>query len=328
MLAADSLAGWFLDNPFFLALVVFTVSAVVVAFVKGRALDRCLKSFRGSPVRIETFGRPPIYGTLKVGRDAVEIEFPAERERAVSRLVYRSEFAGLKAVVRALGDLDAAAEHRRARALRLVRRPPVWRRAARWARNALNTVQDAVQDSVRLSLGRLKAEAQGLQQADGALGRAGAELTGAILARYERILEDLRGRRVVVQLALPGGRDESVVGVLREYTPEFLEVWDVEYPVAAGVPVGGRDESGISAVPSDLGLRVRNASEKTVRIERVRRPDGVEELGGGLVGPGEVIEVSVKGKTAGATLECGFLSPCDLILPRPAAVVRHRARDE
>lgn len=267
---------WILSaDPLLLALIVLTISGLVVAFIKARATDRCLRAFRGYPVRVETGEAPPITDTLRVGRDVIEVLFDRPRrlpggERILSQLVYQSEFPSLSAVVRALDDLTPRQLRRRNRAKRRAERPSILRRGCRWLRNVLNSIQDALQDTLGLLTGRLRGKAPGLAGADGGIRRAQKELTGAALSRYERLLERLRGRHVVVQRTLPGGPQETLTGILLEYTPRFLEISDVQYPLRAEVDAKPPPEEG--AVP-----------------------------------------------------EGTITSLCDLILPRPAAVVRHRA---
>lgn len=178
---------WILSaDPLLLALIVLTISGLVVAFIKARATDRCLRAFRGYPVRVETGEASPITGTLRVGRDVIEVLFDRPRrlpggERILSQLVYQSEFPNLNAVVRALDDLTPRQLRRRNRAKRRAERPSILRRGCRWLRNALNSIQDALQDTLGLLTGRLRGKAPGLAGADGGIRRAQKELTGAAL---------------------------------------------------------------------------------------------------------------------------------------------------
>ncbi len=333
---------WLAANPLFLTFVLLVALGLATALVKGRAVDRCLKCFRGYPVRIEFSDGAVVEGTLRVGREVVEAEFDSPRRtasghEATSRLVYESEFDDIKAFVRRLDVLTKRQERHRRRALARVTRPSLMRRLTRRLANVGRSIQDAIQDAAGLWMGRARSGSAVLSGATSGIDRAKKELAGVIFTRYEALLEELRGRRVVVELTIDRDRSETFVGTLREYSQEFLEIWDVEYPLGVKAPVLKKGQapepaeddgpSDIAATESELGVRVKNASAKALRIDAIRAGSKTEALGGAIVGPGEVIEVSVKGSTEDAVLECFSPTPCDLILPRKAATIRHRAAE-
>lgn len=249
---------------FYLTLAFAVVSATVLAFFRGRRRDRCLKEFAGFPVTLERSGGAPIYGRLRVEPTGIEIVY-AERflggkdKVKTSYILYKTEFPVLIAFVRFQDELDEAEQKRRRTELERTYHPSAWRKLGRRMGNFFNTVRDSVVEVVNMLVGRMKGMGVGgavIGSQTKTVSKLKEELMGSIGTAYEPLIEPYIGHRVVIEIVREGERCEYS-GVLKEYTAEFIEILDVEYPSARA---GGELKVADLVVPRKVAL-VRHLGE-------------------------------------------------------------------
>jgi hypothetical protein len=224
-------------------LIVLLIAAVVVGvFVSGRRRDRCLKDFNGDPVTIEVGDSEAIDGRLFVAATGIELTYPEPRRDdrgrvETSYILYKREFGGLRAVARYFDELDEERRARRDLDLKRTHPPSASRRWARRTRNFIATVRDALLEFGALLLGRVRPAAMGapgLAARDKYAAQLRAQVSEALANAYEPLLERHIGRRVVVEV-IDETDEEEWVGVLEEYSIDFIEIVDVEHCGPGGV---------------------------------------------------------------------------------------------
>ena len=212
------------------------VAAVLGMFLKGRSRDRCLRDFSGYPVSIERVKGKPIYGTLFVETTGLEISYRAEHVDAQghiekSFILYKGEYSDIWALVRYQDELDDRQTRARERELARTYHPSATRRYRRKTRNFFNTVRDSVMEISGLVVGRMKGTALGgtvLGSQDKYISKIQKGVIDTAATSFEPLLERHIGRKVVLDVVKDDGIVEYV-GVLKEYTAEFVELMDVDF---------------------------------------------------------------------------------------------------
>ena len=288
---AGGLGELLLNNVVGLSILVIFAAALVTAFLRSRARDRCLKDFHGFNVTLERKDGKLIWGELRVYSSGFELLYRKPRQDPAghveaSYIVYGSQVGNMvRALYRFHSELTPANQRRRRRSARRTYRPTLFRWLGRRFRNALNTLRDAVVQSLGVVMGQVKKAHPGssLLAQDQRLLGVGKELVGVAGNAFDPILERYVGKRVVVQIESGRGTVEYP-GILKDYTADFLEVLNVPVrgPAAAVKPP----------------------------------PEGAEGAGGSEEAPGAGTERADEETPPAPRL-------ADIVLPRAVALVRH-----
>ena len=225
------------SDIFTLTLVVLFASALLGAFLRTRARDRCLKDFEGHQVNIQETPEKRAWGHLMVYPNGVELIYQESHRDAqghieTSMVYYREQLQKVRFIMRAHDELSPSNQERRAADIRRTYRPGLRRRLSRSLWNTINSIRDAVMEALGMVIGRAKSaggSGSTLLQQDKYLAGVGKDLLGHVARAYDPILERYIGRRVVVELAGPDGTEEFA-GILKEYSQRYLEVLNVRYP--------------------------------------------------------------------------------------------------
>jgi hypothetical protein len=156
--------------------------------------------------------------------------------------------------------------------------------------------------------------------------RVGQTFISSVGTSYDPMLERRVGTRVVFEL----DRDGSVceyVGILKEYSRNFIEVLDVDYPSRTAVKLDrGMGRLLSKGVVCDLdgdSLEIRNGSPEPVTIDTVVAAEEIkldETIPAGDTWRTELPpgygEVEIRART---------VRRADLLIPRTRAVVRHQS---
>lgn len=213
------------------------LTAGVVAFICGRNKDRCLKDFSGTFVVLELKDGKRFSGILRLETSGIELLFRSgdigqgSSNRSSSYILYKKEFPLIQKIIRYV-DAQGKEEARiRKKHLRSISSSggsfKVWRRI----RNVIGTIRDSFMELATLLLGRTKnsalvgktvsgQEKYIAQMQNQALTYAGTS--------YEPIIERYIGRKVILVVDGDAGVEEYVC-VLKEYSPDLIEVMDVDH---------------------------------------------------------------------------------------------------
>jgi len=226
-----------MQDTFLITIVLIVLCTMAGAFARGRSRDKCLRDFCGFPARLLKKDGKQVWGTLRVEHSGIELVYQApyldgeDAHVETSYILYKSEFDGMKALVRCPEEFDAALLARRQRDIERTLRPSWASRAGRKARNFFGTVRDSLLEVVNLFLGRLRTATpvgRILQGQDKYINQLQQQAGASLGTSYDPILERYIGRNVVIAVAVEDERTEYA-GILKDYTSEFLEVLDISH---------------------------------------------------------------------------------------------------
>jgi hypothetical protein len=196
-------------------------------------------------------------------------------------------------------------------------------------RNAANTVKDSLNKLVSLLIGQAARRRPGsallaTQQAE--FSKVGQTVLGSVGTSYDPMLERRVGTKVVFELDRDGSVREYV-GILKEYSSDFIEVLDVDYLSHVGVKVDRGAARmlcrGLACNLDGNSLEIRNGSPEPVTIQALKAGEEIKLHETILPGdawrtdfPSGCDEVEVRART---------FRKADLLIPRMRAVVRHQS---
>lgn len=226
----------FFSHPVVITILFIMVSTCVGAFINGRKKDKCLKAFRGFIVTLEDVSGKHIWGRLSVEATGMELTYTQSHDDAdghveSSYMLYKYEYGNISALIRFHDYLsEEKLKHRNAE-LEKAYHPSWWRRSRRKLVNVFKTIRDSIMEvsNVLLSQAKKTTGAGGvLSTQDKYVSQMKNEMIGSVDTSYEPLLEKYIGHRVVAEF-LHKDQPVEMVGVLKDYTSEFLEILDVNY---------------------------------------------------------------------------------------------------
>lgn len=219
-----------LDNALLITVISIFAATILAALVAGRVRDPCLKQWRGYPVRIALLGGDQMHGRIHDETSGIELYVDEARAAESGRhsfVLYKNEYGGIETIVRFLDELSPGELRRRDRALRHAYHPGPHRRAARTARNWLNTLKDAAGDAASVVVTR--SSVVGMAGQSSRVGSTSATVLAAVGRAFDPLLERHIGSKVILVVGSDGDITEYV-GTFREYSTQFLSIVDVDLP--------------------------------------------------------------------------------------------------
>jgi hypothetical protein len=231
----------YLFNPLVVTILFIILSTFVAAFIRGRTRDKCLKSFNGFTVTLEDSTGKAIWGRLRVESTGIELLYPEAHKDLdghdeLSYLLYKYEYSNIAALIRYHDKLSPERLKKRQAELEKTYHPNGFRRFCRKTVNIFKTIRDSIMEvsNVMLAQAKKTTVAGGLLTSqDKYVSQMKNELIGSVETSYEPLLERYIGRRVVAEF-LRGETSVELVGILKDYTPDFIELLDVEYAYNKG----------------------------------------------------------------------------------------------
>jgi len=226
-----------MPDTFAITIIFIVFCTIIGAFVKGRSKDICLRNFSGFLVVLEKLDGKVVWGKLSVENSGVELFYPEAYEDIAdghfekSYILYKTEYEGIKTVVRFIDDLDQDLTEKREQDLKKTLNPGWFSRFLRRSRNFFNTVRDSLLGVSNLFLGRIKTATpvgKVLKGQDKYVNQMQEQAVSTMQSAYEPILERYLGKKVVLALIVDGKKTEYS-GILKDYTTEFIEILDVKY---------------------------------------------------------------------------------------------------
>ena len=222
-------------NPVVITILFIILSAVVAAFIRGRKKDKCLKSFDGFMVTLEDVGDKTIWGTLRVEATGMELLYlqphkDSEGHIESSYLLYKYEFGTISTVIRYHDMLTDEQRKRRDKDLARTYHPNWLRRFWRKTCNVFKTIRDSIMEvsNVLLAQAKKTTVAGGLLSTqDKYVSQMKNEVMGSVETSYEPLLERYIGHRVVAE-TLRGETSVEIVGILKDYSSDFIELLDID----------------------------------------------------------------------------------------------------
>ncbi|MCX6031114.1 MAG: hypothetical protein NT169_17675 [Chloroflexi bacterium] len=307
------------------------------AYIRTTIKDACLKSFHGFHVTLERASGKVVWGVMSLASTGLELRYldavQDEQHIESSYILHASEYGDIQAIYRYADKLSESGKQRRAKDIQHSFHPNFLRRLARSTRNFLATATDSLNEVLSLFLGRAqKAGAQYLSdKTDVTLSKLSGKVLGQVGSNvYNPLLERFIGQRVVIELQ-EGNEIHEHVGIFKNYSADFFEVLDVQYPQRRTLAValdGATAEADIvSAYCENDTLKVQNHSEYPILVQSVEC-GGHDQLINAVVDGGEVVELHPSELSAGqAQLHLQAVRELDMIVPRSRTIVRHRAEN-
>ena len=222
------------EHPIYFSIIIVafvTVFSTVMAMLKK---DKLLKGLSGHLVTIELKGSQPgsdgerHRGRLRIESEGLEVveEKANKSNEKVSYLIRKDEYSKVHALVRYHDFLtDREKEERKAEVER-VYHPSISMRLRRRIRNIINVMKRVASETFSLAFGTISSKFKVEKKYVGELEKAGQETIGYVTeAAYDTLIDRLIGTRVVLYIK----SKLEYVGVLKDYTSQFIELLDVRY---------------------------------------------------------------------------------------------------
>ena len=322
------------DWSFIITLGVIVLATFIGAYMRSIHKDRCLTDFHGYHVTVEKKNNHVAWGTMHLHPTGLELIYRSDVQddghMETSYVLYKDEYDDIQAIYRYARDLTPDFQKTRARSVERAFHPGLLRRGRRSMRNFLSTASDSIAEAFTLALGRVRRKGASLMTdtSQTYIRGIGKDIIGYVGTSYDPMLEKLVGTRIVVEIV----EDDEVhehVGMLKEYSADFMELLDVYYPLPQEVKLDGRTDYEIAEkvviTLDESNVFVKNMADQPQYLERVVMGEKESQLNAILSG-GEEIKLprdpDAKDKI---TLYLRIALRLDMIVPRGHALIRHRA---
>lgn len=315
----------------------YTISLIFLAtligsYFRSRRKDPCLKSFEGYHVTIERTDNKIVWGVLDVESTGLELLYRDDVQDArhieSSYILYGEEYKDIQVIYRFVDQLTPENKRRRARDIRRSFHPGFVERSKRGLRKFVGTASESINEVVGVLVGRAKKPAGRYinDESEKSLYRLGEHLIGHAGGVFDPLLERFIGHKMVVEV-MEGDEVHEHVGIFKNYSPDFIELLDIQFPHKQALPIGaeGCAEDDCLQLTIEAGkLTASNPGEQPVLIQSLHLA-GEEKLLNVVVDGGESVELFVEGLLEEAVLHVRVVRELDMIVPRTRSLVRHRA---
>jgi len=320
-----------LNNAFTLSILLVILGSMVGLYVKTHSRDRCLKDFEDYKVTLERIDGKLIWGRLQVYTSGLELEYEHAHQDLDGHVentyvLYNEELAQIEAFYRYHDELSDPEKARRQRTIRKVHKPSFMNILMRKLRNFTNTFKDAILQSFNIILGA-KATSGVLATKKSEIGNIGGQVlsTGGGNA-FDPILERYIGQYVVCEITR-GGTVEEAPGILKEYSPKFLELLNVKVDSTLSVDLDDKDRVNHPVVTVDFSngqVNITNKGDQPVFAVALKTSSGERKLDVYIDG-GKSTQFNVSPEELAGEPQLYFRLPrkVDMVFPRGSAVVRH-----
>lgn len=309
-------------DPFLLTVSIIFFTTLVVSYLKSILSDRCLKDFEKYPVIVVLKNGKSIWGKIFIKSSGFLLKYDEPYDNVshieYGFIIYKNEFPTIFSIIRPLTILSAKERKRREIRKKLViLKPLFWLRKK--IRNFFAAVRDAFVDTLSMFIGKVSSKSSLISQNQNYVKTLGSSIIDYIGNSYDPILENLIGKKIVFEI-LENNEWKEYVGTLKNYSKDFLEIFETEFPLRVTIKIRNKCEKitffGIEIQNKNNQITLQNNIQALVKIY-VGSSNYILKFGEKITIEQEV-QVPVE-----ITLE--FSEKSDLILPRSIAVVRHLA---
>lgn len=348
--AAQGTSPWatLFDNAFGFTILFVFLAAIVGAIINARRRDRVLRSFHGYQATVLLADARRVWGQVETYPNGLVLKFAKPYRNKSGNVVtsfifYQSEYASIRAIVRILEEMTPANRKKRESELRRTYRPSVWRRMKRWTLRQFSTLRDAVIQTVTLFIGQAK-RALGtrggltgslITTQESRINQISGTMLGAVQLANDPILERRLGYRCVAELK-QGNDWVEIPGVLRDYTSDWIELWDARWPEQREIRMEAAPDASakepLRSENDDLALEysggsltLRNKGNRELELAAVALGTDRHDLQRIRVEPAGQWDYAWKAPKdmPPVVLEYAAITPGDVLLPRSQTFVRH-----
>lgn len=307
------------------------------AYLRSNRRDPCLKAFEHYHVTLERSNGRVIWGELELESTGFELLYRDSVQDSnhveSSYVMYGSEFGEIQAIYRYVDDLSPEDLAQRQRDLKRYFHPGPFIRMMRSLQHFFTLAGDSLTEVMGMVMGRLRKPAGRYigEVTDDQFARFSTAVVGSVGTTFDPLLERFVGNKIVVEL-LEGDESHEHVAVFKNYSGDFFELLDVQYPQPRELHLNGETDGtvgrAIRAVREGPLLRVTNNTSQPMLIQSLRLgddEDADEEPLNVVVDGGETVEMRPDEITDEATLVVRIVRELDMIVPRTRCIIRHRA---
>lgn len=306
-----------IDTSFLATLVIIILGALLGSYLRATAKDRCLDDFDRYHVTIEKKDGRIIWGDMHLEPTGIELEYEIDvQDQAhveTSYLLYKSEYKDLQAIYRYVDDLTLQEQQWREKDVRSSFHPHFLRRLRRQILNFVSRATDSLSEAMPLITGQVKKPAGRYIAApeEAYLQKLGKNIIGYVGTSFDPLLERYIGAKVVAEV-LEGGTTREYVGILKDYSADFLEVLDVFYPESRSVNLNSDTvreslRKDIQVTVEDAAYKIRNLSVFPFLLHRIKCGDRQGEVNA-VIGPHDELRLQPLALTEARTPEQADLS--------------------
>lgn len=346
--AADGAGGsagfWaaLFDNVLGVSILVVFISAIVVALVQARRRDRVLRDFDGYSVVVILEGGKRIWGVARVFPNGIVLRYrktyiDPDGNAKNSFVLHASELPAVRAILRRDQDLRPRQQARRKKELQRFHNPSLARRARRWTLIQLSILRDALVKSISLIIGQVRRRAAPastigsvVASQETEIQKASSTVVGvAVELANDPILESFFARPCYAEIK-EGERWREVPGILKEYSPAWLELLDSVWPIevesvlAPGELEVVNQEANCRLAREGDELVVQNQPPEQIEVVEVFVDGEKQPVNRTRLGVDCSLRVMIE-DSRDKSIRVRMIShePADVILPRSVALVRH-----
>jgi|Deesub1362B_J571_1020462.scaffolds.fasta_scaffold00005_190 hypothetical protein len=248
-----------------------------------------------------------------------EIKYdPFMNPSQASKKVYKENIKEIYAIIRFLDDMSDDRKEKRIKDIEATFHPGFFRRTKRSITNMLSLAKDKLKEATGMVASSVSKVAP--VDVSKTVKQYGEKAVGQVGSSYNALLENSVGRLVKIKVSDVDGVDRYYDGVLREYSANYIAVYDVDYQIAEeavfigekmlenypterldfhGWQLGERQHLEILDMVVEknmLRFKIKNIYDNHVYIDKIIINDNLEiALEDPNMTPNEVEEVSVKG---------------------------------
>ncbi len=321
-----------IDWSFIITICVIFGASLLGAWLRSRRRDACLVSFNGFHVTLETIDSRRVWGVLEVLPTGLELHYRSavqdEQHLESSYILYGNEFEQIQTIFRYADDLSPEKQKQRTKAIKRSFHPGPIRKLERKTRNFISAASASLSDILGMALGRARKPAGRFidETSETHLKQLGDSVIGHVGQQADPLLERLVGTKIVFETIEDGVIHEHV-GIFKEYTRDFYEILDVQFPCQEAIPVAQQNTeilAGMEVSANDDVVIITNRSNSPVMLLSLQTSQQ-EQLLDVVVDPKGEITIYPEFEFTRAVLHARVIRALDIVVPRTRSIIRHRA---
>ncbi len=251
-----------MPDTFAITIIFIVVSTAVAAFIRGRSKDKCLRNFSGDMITLVLSGGRTASGALSVESSGIELIYKNrgenETNKEFSYIIYKSEYGSVLSVIRYHDKLNEKNRELRDKELKRIYHPGIFRKSARKIRNLFSTIKDSVMEVLNMIMGKAGkfGAVGGIMSSQGKyVSQIRQNVVGNLSTSFEPLFEKHIGQKVTAETN-EDGKSVNYTGILKDYTPLFIELMDVSIKKNEN----GAERRADILIPRSFG-RIRHLAE-------------------------------------------------------------------
>ncbi len=217
------------DSGFLITVAFIVISTLFLAFIKHIKKDKCIKSFKSDVVTVYFNTGESIKGRLDVENTGSEfiIDTTVKNEKS-SYILYKEEYPNVRFFVRYHKDLDSKRKRDRVKVIKKTYHPNIFRKMGRGINIFFKIIRDSLTEVFSALSGRLKTASTSYATSETYMKKVNTEAVSSIDATHNPLLEKYIGNKVVIDHIF-NSKEYEIVGILKDYTGEYLEILDADF---------------------------------------------------------------------------------------------------